>query len=130
MTQHIIEDKDSITIIDVPEDLVTTITEPERTSLVILSGSPGIKGDKGDPPSAADIKALVDIYLAANPVSSGIVFTQIAPASTWTIPNSLGRLCSVAIIVSGRIVYADTTVSQSQVVISFPAPISGSAILT
>lgn len=130
MTQHIIEDQDSITIVDLPDDIVTTVTEPEQVDLVILSGNPGIKGDKGDPPSAADIKALVDTYLAENPVSSGVVYTQIAPLATWTIPNTLGRLCSVAIIVSGQLVYADTAISQSQVVISFPSPISGSAILT
>lgn len=130
MTQHIIEDGDSITIINFPDSGTNVITRQEVGPVVIRSGNPGIPGAKGDPPSAQEIGALVTQYLGDNPISSGVLFTQNSPLASWTIPNTLGRLCAVDIFVDGELVLADVTVSNSQVVISFPQPTAGVAVLT
>jgi hypothetical protein len=56
--------------------------------------------------------------------------TQAAPLATWTIPNTFGRLPCVQVYVNGAQVDTDIDASLPQVVITFPIPTSGVAVLS
>lgn len=63
--------------------------------------------------------------------SIGITFNQAIPASTWTIPHSLGYEPNVSIIVGDEEVEAEVEYpNNSVVVINFGIPVSGTARLT
>lgn len=64
-------------------------------------------------------------------VSTGYTFTQVIPASVWTIPHTLGYEPQVSIIVGNEEVEAEVDFpNNSVVVISFGVPVAGSARLT
>jgi hypothetical protein len=64
------------------------------------------------------------------PGSYGLVHTQATPAATWTIPHLLGRLPVVATyLTSGEVVDTDLDASTDQVVVTWPAPTAGWAVL-
>lgn len=67
------------------------------------------------------------------PVSTGGGTTYLipTPASTWNISHSLQRLPSVTLYdTSGAEVEADVVSTATTVVVTFPAPFAGSAVLT
>lgn len=61
---------------------------------------------------------------------SGFQYNQNSPASSWPIAHSLGRIPAVSVYVAGEEVFADVSASSSLVVITFPTPYAGVAILT
>ena len=62
---------------------------------------------------------------------SGYEFIQATPASSWTIPlpGDISRRVSVSVWVSGEEVETDISQDATNVYISFPSPVAGSAIL-
>ena len=58
------------------------------------------------------------------------IHTQTAAAAAWIIPNPIGRLCSVEVIVDERQVLAEVDITEATVTVTFPSPQSGSAVLT
>jgi hypothetical protein len=64
---------------------------------------------------------------------NGFQLRQLVPQSTWviTLPNDLGRLPAVTIYDDlGEVVEADVTATSTVVSISFPAPATGTAIIS
>jgi hypothetical protein len=65
-----------------------------------------------------------------DPTVYGLMHTQATPAATWTIPHLLGRLPVVATyLTSGEEVDTDLDATTDQVVITWPAPTAGWAVL-
>jgi hypothetical protein len=63
--------------------------------------------------------------------SAGQTHTQTAPASSWNITHSFGRLPSVSVYLNtGEEVDTDVNATSTSVTITFPTATSGSAILT
>ncbi len=63
--------------------------------------------------------------------ASAYVHTQTTAAATWTIGHPIGRVPAVQVSLdSGETVDTDVSLSSTQVVITFPAPTSGVAVLT
>jgi hypothetical protein len=62
----------------------------------------------------------------------GYEYTQSTPLATWTIPvpGAMGRRPNVAVYVAGEMVETDVTSSLTEVVITFPEPTAGTAVLT
>lgn len=62
----------------------------------------------------------------------GYEFSQLSPLATWTIPVpvEMGRRPNVAVYVAGEMVETDVTADSTQVVITFPTPVAGTAVLT
>jgi hypothetical protein len=74
-------------------------------------GPKGDKGDKGDPGDAF------------------LVHEQTTPAATWTIVHNFGRLPVIQLTVGGRIVLTDVELNDTQAVVMWPGPITGTAVL-
>lgn len=60
----------------------------------------------------------------------GLVWTQVSPGATWTIPHTLARIPSVQLVVGGEVVVSDIYPTVSEVVVVFPSPTAGVAVLT
>lgn len=58
-----------------------------------------------------------------------MVYTQLDPLATWTIGHDLGRMPAVTVYVGGEIVEPDVIASPEQVVIAWPNPTAGLAVL-
>lgn len=58
-------------------------------------------------------------------------FTQTDPSAQWTIPHAFGRRPDVDVyLTSGELVITDVSASATQVVVTFPTPTAGYAVLT
>ena len=68
-------------------------------------------------------------WLVSLQAQGGVLWTQTTPTATWTIPHSLGRNPDVTIYVDNTQVFADVEATNSLVVITFPSPVSGKAII-
>jgi hypothetical protein len=67
----------------------------------------------------------------ASGTGGGIEHIQSTPSANWIIAHPLGRRPGVNIYLSsGEAVEADVSASLSSVSITFPSPVSGSAVLT
>lgn len=60
----------------------------------------------------------------------GMVWSQVTPGATWTVPHGLGRIPAVQVLVAGEVVYSDVYPTATEVVIVFPSPTAGVAVLT
>jgi hypothetical protein len=62
----------------------------------------------------------------------GFEYVQSTPLATWTIPvpGAMGRRPNVAVFVGGEMVETDVTASPTEVVVTFPEPVAGTAVLT
>ena len=58
-------------------------------------------------------------------------FVQVAPASTWIIPNPLGRTPAVGVIVAGELIIADVEYGDNgTITVTHAVPTAGKVILT
>ena len=82
-------------------------------------GPKGDKGDKGDPGEKGDPGGLPKFVL-----------TQNTPSNTWYVNHNLGYFPDVVIVDStGEVVYGTIThINENQLVLSFSAAFSGTAI--
>lgn len=87
-------------------------------------------------PSAApaQVTTAVNAYLALNPVaaSPSVEFVQTVPSATWniTVPAALARRPNVSVYGSdGELIEPDIFATAAQVILTFPSPYSGSAVL-
>lgn len=71
----------------------------------------------------------VTVTLADFASSGGFAYTQGSSSAQWTIPHSLGRIPSVEVYIAGKLVLVDVDVTTSLVVITFPSPQSGVAVI-
>lgn len=62
----------------------------------------------------------------------GYEYVQASPLATWTIPVpvQMGRRPNVAVYVAGEMVETDVTADSTQVILTFPEPVAGTAVLT
>lgn len=62
----------------------------------------------------------------------GYEYVQSTPLATWTIavPGAMGRRPNVAVYIGGEMVESDVVADATQVVITFPEPVAGTAVLT
>lgn len=119
MSTDVVYTSNDSTIVTVSDSTIVTILttgEQGPPGPQGLQGPPGPKGDKGDPGTGGDLN---------------FVFVQNLPVATWTINHTLGKYPSVTIIDSGgNVVEGDIEyINNSQIVITFSASFSGSAIL-
>lgn len=56
-------------------------------------------------------------------------YPQTAPAATWIFTNPTGGNCAVTVFVDGSQVYADVTVTPTNITVSFATPQSGHVVL-
>jgi hypothetical protein len=98
------------TVVDVTAPVIPKVTVTQPVSNYIVALVPGPQGPSG---------------------GTGFVYTQTTPAAQWTINHDLGRLpLSTLVVIGGAQVVADIIFpSASQVVITFPSPMSGTATL-
>lgn len=64
------------------------------------------------------------------PGGQGVVYEQTVPLATWTISHPLGRRPAVAVYVGDEQVEPDLLVTTTQVVVVWPQPTAGTAVLT
>jgi hypothetical protein len=82
------------------------------------------------PPTVVAIPATLPPWVGGGGASGGFQHNQASASSAWSIPHSLGRIPGVDVYVAGEQVEADVDATSSLVVITFPTPYSGVAILT
>lgn len=68
-------------------------------------------------------------WLISLRAEGGIIWDQSTPAATWTIQHSLGRNPDVTVYVDDEQVFTDVEATSTHVVIVFPYPRAGVAIL-
>ena len=87
---------------------------------------------QGEDAQNAQIAALLArvAALEASVPHVGLVWTQVSPGATWTIPHTLARIPSVQLVVGGEVVVSDIYPTVSEVVVVFPSPTAGVAVLT
>lgn len=130
MTVQVVNNGDITVSGDISDKNFIIESDNPVMSVTVVSGVPGVKGEKGDSPTPDEVGALLALYLASHPISSGTVFVQNTPAATWTISHGFGRLPAVSIYDnSGQEIITDTFASSTQVVLTFAAPMAGIAIL-
>ena len=89
------------------------VNEQGPQIVVVQSGMPGARGPAGGGASAA------------------LVHDQAAPAASWLIPHTFGRLPAVALYgTDGALFGADVTATTSAVTVTLSVPTAGKAILT
>lgn len=62
--------------------------------------------------------------------AGGVEHVQSTAAATWSIPHALARLPVVAVYLDGIQVETDVAATATDVVLTFPAPTTGTAVLT
>lgn len=123
VTQHPIRLNTNFTFGPMVQDVRST---PQEIEVVV----PSSKGPKGDSLTDEQVEDFVEEYFIANPINVGTIHTQSAPAATWTILHDLGRTPNTQVFLeSGEEVFADVVANDSQVVITFPSPMAGKALL-
>jgi hypothetical protein len=101
---------DVITVVQQPTAVITVVQQPTTVVSVVQVGPQGPPGTAG----------------------ASTEYIQASPASVWgpiTVPTGLGRRPNVAVYLGGELVAAFVTASSTQVTISFPTPVTGSAVL-
>lgn len=76
---------------------------------------------------------LPDLYNSGSSSNGGsevLSFTQSSPLATWIIDHNLGRLPSVQIYVDEKQVDTDIDATNTQVILTFPSPTSGVAVIS
>jgi len=84
-------------------------------------------------PGAFDVIVVPVVGIQGPPgVAGGFEYTQAAPSSTWIIDHNLGRKVHVSIFSDlAELVFADVMHgSINQTTITFPLPITGSAVIS
>lgn len=79
-------------------------------------------------PPEQTVDALRDAILSGVHEPSEVEFPD--PASTWTIPHNLGRRPGVSLYVNNEPIDTDYEATDSLVVVTWPEPTAGSAVLT
>lgn len=80
-----------------------------------VPGPPGAEGPQGDPGMDAQVT----------------VHVQSSPAATWTIPNTYARPVHVTLYDDDGVEFdTDVTVTSSFITLTFPAPTTGSVVLS
>jgi hypothetical protein len=97
---------------------------------VLIGSIRGPQGPPGPPPSDEYVANRVETYLDDNPPVTGVEHIQSEPTSTWIVAHNFGRRPNVSVIVDGEVVDTNVVATSTQVTINFPAPYTGSAILT
>lgn len=80
-----------------------------------------------------DVRATITLEGPPGPAGSGsrLVFTQTSPASVWTVNHGLNKPSVQVFDALDDLIYPDIAhTSPTQVIVSFPAPVSGTAVLT
>jgi hypothetical protein len=91
---------------------------PARPSLV-ARGPAGPRGPQGLPGAAG------------SGGSTAVLYTQEAPAASWVIPHSFGRVPDVAVyLTTGEQIDPDIIATETNVTVTFPTATAGSAVLT
>lgn len=62
-------------------------------------------------------------------VASGFAWNQTSPSAQWNIPHALGRVPAVEVYVAGKLIGVDVDATNTNVVVTFPSPQSGVAVL-
>lgn len=62
-------------------------------------------------------------------VGGAMEWNQTSPSAQWTIPHTLGRVPAVEVYVGGKLVGVDVDADASNVIVTFPSPQSGVAVL-
>lgn len=68
-------------------------------------------------------------WLVSLQAQGGVLWNQQQPSASWYIPHSLGRNPDVTIYIDDDQVFADVEATNLEVIITFPSPMSGKAIL-
>jgi hypothetical protein len=98
-------------------DIDLSLYVPETDDHNPLQGEPGPQGDKG---------------VQGDPGQEGVLpaYTFDTPIGTWSIEHNLGRLPVVALYdVAGHPQLQDSVVTETHVVVTWPFPVAGKAIL-
>lgn len=61
---------------------------------------------------------------------TGFAYTQVSASAQWVIPHAMGRIPAVDVYVGGNLVGVDVSATTTNVVITFPSPQSGVAVLS
>ncbi len=112
MPELVIRDGSVITIVVPPPNTVTVA--PPTTNPVVLVPVAGPAGPGGLPGAAG----------------SGYVHDQTTPSSSWVVPHPLLRLPCVELWIDGARTFTDITATVTTVTVAFPAPVSGTVVLT
>ena len=91
-------------------DVVEVIQTPITVVEVITLGAQGPQGLPGD--------------------SIAFEYTPPAPAATWTITHNFGRRPTIAVYIAGEYVLVHTDANSTTATITFPSPMTGTAVLT
>lgn len=102
-----------MSVITIGDGEVVDLTyDADTDSIISVDTSPPGTGEPGPAPDYAH------------------VHEQSTPAATWTIPHTFGRLPVVATyLTTGEVVDTDLDADTTQVVLTFPAPTAGWAVL-
>jgi hypothetical protein len=66
----------------------------------------------------------------AGSAGAGFDYTQVSPSSQWVVPHAMGRIPAVDVYVGGELVGVDVSATTTNVVITFPSPQTGVAVLS
>lgn len=113
------------------EELSSVIGQVGATGPQGPPGAPGAPGPAGEPGPAGPEGPQGPQGppgISGNGVAT--IWTQNTPLATWTISHVLGRRPTVAVYMEDEIVEANVFATDTQVVISFPYPVTGEAVLT
>lgn len=111
MPDLVLQDGTVLAIV-VPQNTVTV--GPPTTNPVVLVPVAGPAGPGGLPGAAG----------------SGYVHDQTTPSSSWVVPHPLLRLPCVELWIDGARTFTDITATDTTVTVAFPAPVSGTVVLT
>src|SRR5688500_11755100 len=82
-----------------------------------------------NPPTMSALDAR---YAGGGGGSAGYEYVQSTPLATWTIPVpvGMGRRPNVDVYIAGELIDSDVSASSTQVVVTFPSPQVGTAVLS
>ena len=81
------------------------------------------------PTQSVEVSNTPTVYVGAGG-SGGVVLRQVTPASVWSWPNPLGRLCGVEVYLDATLVLSDVEVTETTITITHPTPVSGTVVLS
>jgi hypothetical protein len=76
------------------------------------------------------IEEFIDDYLNDHAFADGFIHKQLSPQAYWSFTHPLGREPVVQVYVSGELVLADVTATDTTVSIQFPAPAVGVVVVS
>lgn len=77
-----------------------------------------------------EVEKVLEKYLEEHPLGDEFIHSQTTPISSWSFDHPLGRLPNVEVYINGEVVLVPIEATTTHVLITFPAPAIGFAVLT